>query len=110
MGLAAAMDLSVAVADARFGFTEVRIGMAPAMISVVCLPKLRDADARAAFLRGNRFTGAAAAAMGLVTQAVARDDLDAAVQAIVDDLLLGSPERDRGDEAPAARGAGAADG
>ena len=51
MGLAAAMDISVAVETARFGFTEVRIGVAPAVISVVCLPKLRAVDARAAFLR-----------------------------------------------------------
>jgi methylglutaconyl-CoA hydratase len=91
MGLAAAMDISVAVDDARFGFVEVRIGMAPAMISVVCLPKLRDADARSTFLRGNRFSGAEAARIGLVTTAVPRADLDASVQAVVDDLLLGSP-------------------
>ncbi|MEZ5140731.1 MAG: enoyl-CoA hydratase-related protein [Acidimicrobiales bacterium] len=46
MGLAAAMDISIGVEDATFGFTEVRIGMAPAMISVLCLPKMREADAR----------------------------------------------------------------
>ena len=40
MGLAAAMDISVATDEARFGFTEVRIGVAPAMISVICLPKM----------------------------------------------------------------------
>jgi methylglutaconyl-CoA hydratase len=91
MGLAAAMDVSVAVDDASFGFTEVRIGAVPAMISVVCLRKLRDADARSTFLRGNRFSGAEAARIGLVTSAVPRAELDAAVQAVVDDLLLGSP-------------------
>lgn len=91
MGLAAAMDISVAVDDARFGFVEVRIGAVPAMISVVCLPKLRDADARATFLRGHRFSGTEAARIGLVTTAVPRADLDAAVQAVVADLLLGSP-------------------
>jgi methylglutaconyl-CoA hydratase len=91
MGLVAGMDLAIAAEDATFGFSEVRIGMVPAMIDVVCLPRLRDADARAAFLRGHRFTGAEAARMGLVTSAVPREELDAAVQAIVDDLLLGSP-------------------
>ncbi len=91
MGLVAGMDLAVALDDATFGFSEVRIGMVPAMISVVCLPKLRDADARATFLRGHRFTGTEAARMGLVTAAVPRADLDDAVQAIVDDLLHGSP-------------------
>ena len=91
MGLAAAMDISVAIDDAKFGFTEVRVGVAPAMISVLCLAKLREADARAAFLRGNRFTGAEAARMGLVNVAVPADALDAEVDAIVADLLLGGP-------------------
>jgi len=45
----------VAQLSAKFGFTEVRVGVAPAMISVVCLPKMRLGDAQAAFLRGNRF-------------------------------------------------------
>lgn len=91
MGLAAAMDISIAVDDARFGFTEVRVGVAPAVISVVCLPKLRTADARAAFLRGNRFTAGEAAAMGLINAAVPADRLDDAVDAVVADLLAGSP-------------------
>jgi len=91
MGLAAAMDISIAHEDARFGFTEVRIGVAPAVISVVCLPKLRTADARATFLRGNRFTGRDAAAMGLINTAVPPDRLDAEVDAVVDDLLAAAP-------------------
>ena len=91
MGLAAAMDISVAVEDAKFGFTEVRIGVAPAVISVVCLPKMRPADARAAFLRGSRFTGVEAAEMGLINAAVPADRLDAEVDAIVDDLLAAAP-------------------
>lgn len=91
MGLAAAMDVSVAVDTARFGFTEVRVGVAPAVISVVCLPKLRPADARAAFLRGNRFTAVEAAEMGLINQAVPAERLDDDVDAVVRDLLAGSP-------------------
>ena len=91
MGLAAAMDISVAVEDAKFGFTEVRIGVAPAVISVVCLPKLRTADARATFLRGQRFTASEAAEMGLINAAVPADRLDAEVDAIVDDLLAAAP-------------------
>lgn len=91
MGLAAAMDISVGVEDAKFGFTEVRLGVAPAMISVLCLPKMRAADASAAFLRGNRFSGADAARMGIINAAVPADQLDAEVQAVVDDLLLGGP-------------------
>ncbi|MGQ0830933.1 MAG: enoyl-CoA hydratase/isomerase family protein [Microthrixaceae bacterium] len=92
MGLAAAMDVSIAVDDAKFGFTEVRVGVAPAVISVVCLPKLRDADARSAFLRGSRFSAAEAARIGLVNAAVPRAQLDAEVAAVVTDLLAGGPE------------------
>jgi methylglutaconyl-CoA hydratase len=91
IGLAAAMDISIAAEDAKFGFTEVRVGVAPAVISVVCLPKLRPADARAAFLRGSRFTAAEAARMGLVNAAVPADRLDDEVDAVVTDLLAGGP-------------------
>lgn len=91
MGLAAAMDISIAVDTAKFGFTEVRVGVAPAMISVLCLPKLRRADATAAFLRGNRFPAVEAARMGLINAAVPVEDLDAEVDAVVTDLLAGGP-------------------
>jgi len=92
VGLAAAMDISVAAEEAMFGFTEVRIGVAPAMISVICLPKMRTADARSAFLRGNRFPAAEAARMGLINAAVPKERLDEEVQTIVEDLLAGGPE------------------
>ena len=91
MGLAAAMDISIAADDAKFGFTEVRVGVAPAVISVVCLPKMRPADARAAFLRGTRFAAAEAARIGLINAAVPADRLDDEVAAAVDDLLAGGP-------------------
>ena len=92
MGLAAAMDISIAIEEAKFGFTEVRIGVAPAIISVVCLPKIRPADAREAFLRGNRFLAPEAARMGLINAAVPVEELDAAVDAAVTDLKAGGPE------------------
>jgi methylglutaconyl-CoA hydratase len=92
MGLAAGLDITVAQSSAKFGFTEVRIGVAPAMISVVCLPKLRTVDAQAAFLRGRRFDAVEAARMGLVTYVVEDDRLDATVGEIVDDLLLAGPQ------------------
>jgi methylglutaconyl-CoA hydratase len=91
MGLAAAMDISIAADDAKFGFTEVRVGVAPAVISVVGVSALRPADARAAFLRGTRFTAAEAARMGLINAAVPADRLDDEVSAAVDDLLAGGP-------------------
>lgn len=91
MGLAAAMDISIAQDDAKFGFTEVRIGVAPAVISVVCLPKMRPAEARAAFLRGNRFEAAEAVRLGIINAAVPADRLDEEVGAVVEDLLAGGP-------------------
>ena len=91
MGLAAAMDIAIARDDAKFGFTEVRVGVAPAMISVLCLPKMRRAEAAAAFLRGNRFDAAEAARLGLINAAVPAESLDTAVESVVADLLVGGP-------------------
>ncbi len=91
MGLAAAMDISIAREDAKFGFTEVRVGVAPAMISVLCLPKMRRAEATAAFLRGNRFGAVEAVRLGLINVAVPAESLDDEVEAVVTDLLAGGP-------------------
>lgn len=91
VGLAAACDLSVAADDARFGFTEVRIGVAPAMISVVCLPKLRPADAAELFLTGRRVTAAKAAEVGLINRAVPAEEVGAVVDELVQELVAGGP-------------------
>ena len=91
MGLAAAMDISVALDTAKFGFTEVRIGVAPAMISVLCLPKMRPADAAAAFLRGNRFLAPEAVRLGLINAAVPAEQLDNEIEEILNDLRLAGP-------------------
>jgi len=91
IGLAAAYDISIADDAARFGFTEVRIGVAPAIISVVCLPKLRRADALELFLSGERVSAARAAEVGLITRAVPAADLDAEVAAVVARVLAGGP-------------------
>ncbi len=90
-GLAAAVDVSVTLDDAKFGFTEVRLGVAPAIISTICLPKMRRGEALEEFLRGRRFDGATAARLGLVNHAVSADALDSMVAEIVGDLLLGGP-------------------
>jgi methylglutaconyl-CoA hydratase len=90
-GLAAALDISIAADDAKFGFTEVRLGVAPAIISVVCLPKMRPGEAMEAFLRGNRFPAARAAELGLINRAVPRAELDAAVDEVLADLRKGGP-------------------
>ena len=91
MGLAAAMDISVSRDDVKFGFTEVRVGVAPAMISVLCLPKMRRSEATAAFLRGNRFSADEAVRLGLINAAVPGESLDAEVESVVVDLLAGGP-------------------
>lgn len=90
-GLAAALDIAIASTDVKFGFTEVRLGVAPAIISVVCLPKMRRGDALEAFLRGNRFPASRAAEYGLISRAVPADELDAAVDEVLADLKLGGP-------------------
>lgn len=91
VGLAAVCDISIARDDVLLGFTEVRVGVVPAMISVVCLPKMRRGDALEAFLRGRRFPATEAAALGLINRAVPAADLDSAVDEVVADLLLGGP-------------------
>lgn len=92
VGLAAAADLSLAASDVTFGFTEVRIGLAPAMISVVCLPKLSRADAAELFLTGRKITAARAAEVGLINRAVPPLDLDDAVTELLSELVAGSPQ------------------
>jgi methylglutaconyl-CoA hydratase len=91
IGLAAACDVSIAADGARFAFTEVRVGVAPAIISVVCLPKLRRADALDLFLSGERIGAARAAEVGLITRAVPADGLDAELAVVVGRLLAGGP-------------------
>jgi methylglutaconyl-CoA hydratase len=91
VGLAAACDLSVASQDAMFGFTEVRIGVAPAIVSVVTVPKLRVADALELYLTGERIPAERAAAVGLITSCVPAVELDGAVERVVVQLLAGGP-------------------
>ena len=91
VGLAASCDISVMAAEAQLGFTEVRIGVAPAVISVVCLPKLRRADALELFLTGERISAARAVEVGLINHAVPSSELDAKVGQIVAKILLGGP-------------------
>ncbi len=91
VGLAAACDLSVAEDTVRFGFTEVRIGVAPAIISVVCLPKLRRGDALELFLTGERISSARAAEVGLITSTAPMDTFDDVVSELVAKLTAGGP-------------------
>jgi methylglutaconyl-CoA hydratase len=92
VGLAAAADLSLASTDVTFGFTEVRIGLAPAMISVVCLPKLSKADAAELFLTGRKIPASRAADVGLINRAVPAAELDDAVTELLHELVAGGPQ------------------
>jgi methylglutaconyl-CoA hydratase len=92
LGLACSCDITIAPKKAMFGFTEVRIGVAPAIISVVCLPKLRAADAARLFLTGERINAEEAARVGLINLAVDDDRLDDGTDALVAKLLLGGPK------------------
>ncbi|NNF55042.1 MAG: enoyl-CoA hydratase [Acidimicrobiales bacterium] len=91
VGLVAACDLSYVRSDAKIGFTEVRLGVAPAVISVVCLPKLSRADAMETFLSGERFSPTKAAEIGLINAAVAPENLHQHVDATVNKILKGGP-------------------
>jgi methylglutaconyl-CoA hydratase len=79
MGLIACCDVVIADEGADFGFTEVRLGIAPAVISSFVLPKIGAAAARRWFLTGEIFRADVAQAMGLVHEVVAASELDLAV-------------------------------
>jgi methylglutaconyl-CoA hydratase len=90
-GLVAACDVPVAALGTQFGFTEVRLGLVPAVISPYVLRKIGISAARELFLTGERFEAVRAAEIGLVRQAVPEDDLDAAVDERVRELLKAGP-------------------
>jgi methylglutaconyl-CoA hydratase len=92
LGLVAACDFAIAPLTASFAFTEVRLGVVPAMISV---PVLRRLDPRAAgeyLLTGEVFDAATAARIGLLTRAVPEEELDATVDHYAEMLMMGGPE------------------
>ena len=91
IGLVAAADIAVAVDTARFSFSEVRVGVIPAMISVVVLPKLGVHQTMRLFLTGERFDAAKAVSYGLLHRVVAADALEGAVEEEVDAISLGGP-------------------
>ena len=91
LGLVGAADIVVTVEDVQFSFSEVRIGVIPAVISVVCLPKLGTHHGMKLFLTGERFTGAQAVEMGFAHRAVPAGDLADTVQEEIDAINLGGP-------------------
>jgi methylglutaconyl-CoA hydratase len=91
-GVAACLDIAIAGSDAVFGFSEVKLGIIPAVISPFVLPRIGTA-ARRYFLTGERFGAEEALRIGLVSEVT--DDLDAAVERVVAELLTSGPEAAR---------------
>jgi len=90
-GLVAAADIPVAALGTQFGFTEVRLGILPAVISPYVIRKIGESAARELFLTGERFEAVKAQEIGLVRAAVPAEDLDAVVEARVQELLKSGP-------------------
>jgi methylglutaconyl-CoA hydratase len=89
-GLAASVDVALAADDATFGFSEVKLGIVPAVISPFVLSRIGEGAARRYFLTGERFDAATALHIGLVHEVAA--DLDEAVERVVGELLGSGPE------------------
>jgi enoyl-CoA hydratase len=90
LGLVGACDIVLAGPASTFAFTEVRLGLAPAMISLTTLPRLDPRAASRYYLTGSVFDAAEAARIGLITEAVA--DIDAGTLAVLDALRACSPQ------------------
>jgi methylglutaconyl-CoA hydratase len=91
VGLAAVCDIVVAADDTIFGFTEVKLGIIPAVISPYALAKIGRSAARELFLTGARFSAARAREIGLVHATGDVDELDRIVAKYVNDLLTSAP-------------------
>jgi methylglutaconyl-CoA hydratase len=92
-GLVACADIALAGEDAVFGFSEVKLGIIPAVISPFVLPRIGSGAARRYFLTGERFDAQVALRISLVHEVAA--DLDAAVDRVVAELLTSGPQAAR---------------
>jgi methylglutaconyl-CoA hydratase len=90
-GLAAVCDIAIAADDAVFGFTEVKLGIIPAVISPFVLAKIGTSHARALFLTGERFDARRAKHIGLVHEVVPAVELGAAVEHCLEELFTAGP-------------------
>jgi len=92
VGLIAASDITIAVEQARFGLTEARLGLAPAVISPYVFRRIGETETRRYFLSAERFDSTRAQAMGLIQQSVPSQALDNSVDRVISDLLKGGPQ------------------
>ena len=109
IGIVAASDVAISAHDATYAFTEVRLGLTPAAISLSVLPRMTDRSAALTFLTGEVFTGRDAERMGLVTKAVAEDELNLEVDEVCASLAKGNPQGLRETKLLLGRAAGRAD-
>lgn len=91
IGLVAAADIAVCTTSATFAFSEVRLGLVPAVISVMSLPRMNARAAHELFLTGEVFDGARAKEIGLVNAAVPDDQLNETTISYVSALAQGGP-------------------
>jgi methylglutaconyl-CoA hydratase len=91
LGMVAASDIVITAEEAVFSFSEVRIGVIPAIIAVVCLRKLGPHNGMRLFVTGDRFDGKQAVGYGLAHRAVPLDQLMTSVQEEIDAINLGGP-------------------
>ena len=93
VGLVSVCDYVVAVSDALMGFTEVRLGLIPAVISPYCISKVGESNARAWMLSGERFKAPIAKEMGLVHEVVnSVEELDQKIEILKKSFLMAGPE------------------
>ncbi len=92
MGLVAACDLAVAAEPATFAFSEVRVGVAPAVIAPAVLSRMAPALASELFLTGRTFSAAEALRAGLLSRVVPASELSREVADLVSELLAGAPQ------------------
>jgi methylglutaconyl-CoA hydratase len=93
VGLVACADIAVADSRTVFAFSEVKLGIVPAVISPFALAKIGPSAARRYFVTGERFDAATALRIGLVHEVA--DELDAAVDRILGELRTGGPKAAR---------------
>lgn len=92
MGLSAVSDRVLAADGTRFGFTETKLGILPAVIAPFVLPKIGESQARAVILSGERFGADRALAMGLVHEILPDESgLDARIEEVVGEILSAGP-------------------
>jgi len=92
LGLVASADIAICSDDVTFAFTEARLGVAPAVISLTVLARMTSRAAFDTFLTGRTFDAAEAAAMGVVTRSVPADELDDEIARVCDDLRQAHPQ------------------